>query len=339
MGRPLKIAKAQAILTITDTDATTEEITVSQDLLDPTSSAYGVIKGMPFVPASSTGGLTANTTYWILGITGNSTFTASATDLSANPTSTPVNLSATSGTTVSVTVAPVDVYFNNPNGGTGFPTTNSNTYSVVGGNTAIIGPQILARVAIAQNGVGTITVSDGSPNIDGVGTDFANTLADGMSVATTDGVFLGIIDDIANANATFATFAANAAANVTDGAFVFAQNEAGYIVRQKGKQKYLVKGTTSGLIGQCYTANLANAALYPGTMNMVATYANAATQNVQSVSDHTGELFTATSGVTADPNNTANINNSAPVFVTFNSAAAADAASGQPYALVTISNA
>ena len=58
MGRPLKIAKAQAILTITDTDATTEEVTVSQNL-----STLGVIKGMPFIPASSTGGLTANTTY------------------------------------------------------------------------------------------------------------------------------------------------------------------------------------------------------------------------------------------------------------------------------------
>ena len=63
MGRPLKIAKAQAILTITDTDATTEEVTVSQNL-----STLGVIKGMPFIPASNIGGLVAGTTYWILKI-------------------------------------------------------------------------------------------------------------------------------------------------------------------------------------------------------------------------------------------------------------------------------
>ena len=245
----------------------------------------------------------------------------------------------TAAATVSMSVGVVDAYFNNPNGGAGYPATNANTYSVVGGNTAIYGKQVLCRVAIAQNGVGTITVGTGSPNIDGVGTDLANTLADGMSVQTTDGVFLGIIADIANANATFATFAANSAANATAASFEYATNEAGFIVRQKGKQKYLVQGTTSGLVGPCYTANLANAALYPGTMNIVGTYANAATVRVQSLSDHTAELFTANSGVTADPNNTANINNSSPAFGTFNSAYAANTYGGQPYPIVTISNA
>ena len=92
MGRPLKIAKAQTVLTITDTDASTEEVTVSQTLAN-----VGVIAGMPFIPASTTGGLTGGTTYWILAITGASTFTVSATELSANPTFAKVNLSATSG--------------------------------------------------------------------------------------------------------------------------------------------------------------------------------------------------------------------------------------------------
>lgn len=335
MGRPLKIAKAQAVVTITATNGTTEVVTTSANFTN-----LGIIAGMPFVPASTAGGLTGGTMYWILQVLNagnNSTFTVSSTPLNANPTYTPVNLSTAGGLTVAATVAPVDAYFNNPNGGVGYPATNANTYSVVGGNTAIYGTQVLCRVAISQNGVGTITVSDGSPNIDGVGTDFANTLADGMSVATTDGVFLGIIDDIANANATFATFAANAAANVTDGAFVFAQNEAGYIVRQKGKQKYLVTGTSSGLTGACYTANLANASLYPGTMNIVGTYANAATVNVQSLSDHTAELFTATSGTTAT--GTDNINNASPAFSTFNTAYAANTYGGQPYPIVTISGA
>jgi len=336
MGRPLKIAKAQAVITITNTNGTSELVTTNANFTN-----LGIIAGMPFIVASNIGNLIAGTTYYILQVVNagnNSTFYVSEYQLSANPTYTKFNLSTAAGT-VAASVGVVDAYFNNPNGGAGYPATNANTYSVVGGNTAIYGKQVLCRVAIAQNGVGTITVADDSPNINGVGTDFANTLADGMSVATTDGVFLGIVDDIANANATFATFAANAAANVTDSAFEFAQNEAGFIVRQKGKQKYLVQGTTSGLVGPCYTANLANAALYPGTMNIVGTYANAATVKVQSLSDHTAELFTSTSGVTADPNNTANINNTSPAYSTFNSAAVANAAAGMPYPLVTISNA
>ncbi len=334
MGRPLKIAKAQAVLTITDTTAATGAVTVSQSL-----TTTGVIAGMPFVTASNVGGLTANTTYWILRVIDANNFTVSATDLSANRTRTAVTLSNTTSQTVSASVGVVDAYFNNPNGGAGFPATNANTYSVVGGNTAIIGPQVLARVAISQNGVGTITVSTGSANITGIGTDLVNTFSDGTAVSTADGVILGYIDDIANANATFATFAANSLANATNASFIFADNEAGFIVRQKGKQKYLVQGSTSGLVGACFTANLANADLYPGTMNIVGTYANAATQNVQSLSDHTGELFTATSGVTALPDGTANINNTSPVFGTFNTAYDANTYGGQPYPIVTISNA
>lgn len=334
MGRPLKIAKAQAVVTITNTTGGTELITTSANFTN-----LGIIAGMPFIPASNLGGLIAGTTYWILEVVNsgnNSTFYASEYQLSANPTYTKFNVSTAAGS-VAASVGVVDAYFNNPNGGAGYPATNANTYSVVGGNTAIYGKQVLCRVAIAQNGTGTITVDTASPNITGIGTDLANTLADGMSVQTTDGVFLGIVDDIANANATFATFAANSAANATKASFEFAQNEAGYIVRQKGKQKYLVKGTSSGLVGACYTANLANAALYPGTMNIVGTYANAATVNVQSLSDHTAELFTATSGITADPNNTANINNTSPAFSTFNTAYAANTYGGQPYPIVTIS--
>ena len=84
MGRPLKIAKAQAILTLTDTAATGNIVTVSQNL-----TTDGVIAGMPFIPASTVGGLTGGTTYYVLTVLSTTTFTASATDLSANPTSTP----------------------------------------------------------------------------------------------------------------------------------------------------------------------------------------------------------------------------------------------------------
>lgn len=323
MGRPLKIAKAQAVLTITATNASTEEVTVSQTL-----STLGVIAGMPFIPATSTGNLVGGTTYWILKVTGASTFTVSATELSANPTFTPVNLSGTTGTTVSATVGLVDYYFNNPNG-------SANTYSVVGGNTAFYGKQVSITCAIGVAGTGTVIALSNSPNLDGIGTDFANTLSDGDVITTDQGVFLGVIDDIANANATFATFAANAAANVNGVPFISATPESGYIVRQKGKQKYLVTGLTTGLTGPCYTANLAT--LTPNTMSIVATYANAATQNVQSLSDHNAELFTANSGPVATGNIV--LEDADPAFATFNAAAAANAAAGQPYPLVTIANA
>jgi hypothetical protein len=130
---------------------------------------------------------------------------------------------------------------------------------------------------------------------------------------------------------------ANAAVASTGAAFVYADDEAGFIVRQKGKQKYLVTGGTSGLTAQCLLANVANTALTPNTMRILATYANSATQTVQSLSDHTGELFTSTSGPIATGNIV--LANATPVFVTFNSAAAANADAGQPFELVTIANA
>lgn len=332
MGRPLKIAKAQAVITITDTNGTTEVVTTNANFTN-----LGIIAGMPFVPASTGGGLTGGTMYWILEVINsgnNSTFTVSDTPLNANPTYAKVNLSTAAGLTIATTVAPVDAYFNNPIGGTGYPATNANTYSVVGGNTSIYGNQVLVGVCIGIAGDGTITTSDASPNLDGVGTDFANTLADGTIVYTSEGVILGTITDIANANAVFATFAANATANVTDGAYVYGNPEAGFIVRQKGKQKYLVTGTTSGLTAACYTANVANTALLPNTMTITATYANASTVLVQSLSDHTAELFTATSGPVATGNIV--LQNASPAYASFNSAAVANAADGQPYPIVTI---
>jgi len=327
MGRPLKIAKAQAVIVLTATNASTEVVTTSSNLTN-----LGIIAGMPFIPASNIGGLVAGTTYWILKILSATTFTVSATELSANPTYTPVNLSGAGPVTVSATVGLVDAYFNNPDG-------SANTYSVVGGNTALYGNQVLVGVCIGITGEGTITCADDSPNLDGVGTDFANTLTDGTIVYTDAGVILGTIDDIANANAVFATFAANATANVTNGAYIYGNPEAGFIVRQKGKQKYLVTGSTSGLTAACYTANVANTALLPNTFNIQGTYANTSTVYVQSLSDHTAELFTANSGVTALPNETANINNSSPAFSTFNTAYAANTYGGQPYPIVTINKA
>lgn len=415
MGRPLKIAKAQAVITITATAAATDIVTTSANFTN-----LGIIAGMPFVTASNVGGLTAGTLYWILQVVNagaNSTFTVSATPLNANPTSAKVDLSSTSGQTIATTVAPVDAYFNNPTGPQ-WPATNANTYSVVGGNTAIYGKQVLCNVALGQTGVGTLYASDASNVVGGLGTDLANIAADSViQYVASNGtpITLGYIDtasgtaniEISNATATgnflttvgnaqtlFANLpvtltadiggltagttyfvktianaaafsvsttpgganvgltnedaesyalqdttllAANATANISNASFIYATPEAGYIVRQKGKQKYLVKGGTSGLVGQAFTANVANTAMLPNTMTITATYANSSTVKVQSLSDHTGELFTATSGPVA----TGNIvfPNAAPAFATFNDAAAANAAAGQPYPLVQIGNA
>jgi len=326
MGRPLKIAKAQAVITLTGTDATTEVVTTSANL-----NTLGIIAGMPFIPASNIGGLVAGTTYWILQVLTANTFTVSATPLNANPTYTPVNLSTTSAQTVAATVAPVDLYFNNPAG-------SANTYSVVGGNVAIIGNQVSVGVAFGVAGTGTVVTLSNSPNLDGVGTDFANTLSDGDVITTDQGVFLGVIADIANANATFATFAANAAANVNGVPFVSATPEDGYIVRQKGKSKYLVKGTTTGITGAVYTIDTDKANLLPNTCSITATFANAATAYVLSLSDHNAELYNSNTGDTPVEGNLV-LANATPVYTTFNAAAVANAANGQPYPLVTITGA
>jgi hypothetical protein len=72
-------------------------------------------------------------------------------------------------------------------------------------------------------------------------------------------------------------------------------------------------------------------------MTITATYANAGTVKVQSLSDHTAELFTATSGPVATGNIV--LQNADPAYSSFNSAAAPDAGNAQPYPIVTIGNA
>ena len=371
MGRPLKIAKA-TLLNVTNTTATTNVVTVSQNL-----SNTGIVAGMAFVPTTTTGtNLVAGTTYWILEITGASTFTVSATELSANPTNTPVTL--TTGTTASIlSVNIVDSGFSNPDGSN--TATNSTSYGAVGGNTSIFGKQTLCRVAIGQDGTGTIYTSDASADVFGVGTDLANTVSTGSAIQVavannnggTDYVNLGFVSSITGianvevSNATASgdflttvgnaqtlvedqpvvlsasigglvagqvyyvgtianaaafsvsltagganvalddedatsyavqdsmTLAANASVSATGAAFIFANDEAGYIVRQKGKTKYLVTGA-SGLTAQCFTANVANTALTPNTMNILATYADTSTKYVSALNDYNSEVFPTT---------------------------------------------
>lgn len=142
MGRPLKIAKSQAVITITDASTATDLVTTSNNF-----DTLGVMKGMPFVTAGDVAGLTGGTTYWILNTPNsgaNSTFSVSATPLDANINSTPVQLSDTSSTTVLASVSSVDTGYNNPQGSTA-------TYGVVGGNTNQVAKTILCRVKIGSN--------------------------------------------------------------------------------------------------------------------------------------------------------------------------------------------
>jgi len=465
MGRPLKIAKAQAVLTITATTAATDYVTVSQSL-----TTLGIIAGMPFVVASNVGNLVTATTYYVLVVIDANNFTVSATDLSANTTRTAFALGDTTGQSVSASVGVVDAYFNNPVGGAGFPATNANTYGVVGGNTAIVGNQVLAQVAIGINGTGTLytPVAVNTSNVVvGVGTDLANlTTGAALQVAvaningSTDYVNLGfasatkgnvsvavvsttvsgsvigtsgnassnaqtLIADmpiqfsanfgglttgttyfvktiasataftvstsqggaiqavtanasvVANALMNRVVLTANANVVASNAAYVYANDEAGFIVRQKGKTKYLVTGGTTGLTAQCYTANVANTALTPNTMNILSTDAGPTTAYVSSINDYNSEVFptqldsgnlvTGTvytiynagttnwtsvgamanmtgitftaSGNTSGTGTVVAYNVNPDVIATFNTAAVANAANGQPNPIVVIASA
>lgn len=381
MGRPLKIAKAQAVLTITATTEATGYVTVSQNL-----NTLVILRGMQFVAASTVGGLTGGTTYWVLNVIDANNFTASATSPDANRTNTAVALTDTTGQTVSASVGVVDSGFNNPdNSNTSAPSGSNASFGVVGGNTGIYGKQVLCNVAFGANGTGTVFASTSSDIVTGLGTDFANVATGthlyalwgdgtgtpmllGTTTATAGNVLVGLantnatgniigvdvgsdatdlvedgpvifdvtaggivagttyfVKNIANAAAftisttvggaevaltTDSTVSGNAgqeqivlgdpSANNASGTtgfgdpFVQALPEAGYILRQKGKTKYLVQGTVTGLVGAVYTANVANTALTPNTMSIISTDAASGTAYISSVNDYQSEVFPAT---------------------------------------------
>lgn len=384
MGRPLKISKAQTITTITATTITTNVVTVS--------STTNFTVGMTVIAATTVGGIIAGTTYWVLSILGPTTLTLSQTVLNANWTGTPLPLTTTVAQSVSMTVNAVDTGFNNPDGPT-------NTYGVVGGNTAIVGPQVRCSVAIAQSQTEIIVSDIASTDIYGGGTDFTTTVVVGSAIQAADGTNLGFVASIGgqtvtsvtdttvttniitavstlglvldkpivfdtdigglvagtvyyvqsigtatdftvatqpagtayklstdsavvNAIQDVMTLTAVAGASGISNGWSFATNESGFIVRQKGRSKFLVTGTTSGLTGVCYTANAAAAALTVGTMSIGITLSTAATAFIERLSDHTADGF---GGVAATP-----------YYVTFNAAQAANATPAQPFDIVTV---
>ena len=272
----------------------------------------------------------------------------------------------------------VDSGFDNPNNSN--TSTNSTTYGVVGGNTAMYGSQTVTRVALGIDGTGTLYSTSANANVFGFGTDFTTQLSAGSAIqvinsvtgattnlgfvsgavagyttidlsnSTATGNFLtsvgnaqtlfasqpivldadiggltantlyfvktivnaaafsvsfaaggpniGLVNEDATANVTqdLVVLAAGSAATASANSFVYANDEAGYINRQKGKTKYLVTGLTTGLTGACYTANVANTALTPNTMNILATYdaGTGGTAYVQSLNDYQTEVFPTT---------------------------------------------
>ena len=290
MARPLKIAKAQAVLTITATGSGEgAAVTVSQNLT--TAPTVGIIAGQAFVTATTVGGLIGGETYYVNEILSNNTFSVSTTQLSVQP-QVLATLTTTTGRSVSVTIGAVDTGFNNPNNSnTAAPAGSNASFGVVGGDTSIYGNQVRCAVAFGVAGAGTLVVEDGNTTVVGTGTAFTTQLVAGSVLTTTDGTTIGFVNSVTDDGELELNSAATA--NYTGINFVFATAEAGYIVRQKGKTKYLVQGTVSNILGQAFTANVASTELTPNTMSIIATNAASGTQYVSSLNDYRSELFPA----------------------------------------------
>jgi len=131
MANKLKIAKVSALAVLSDTTATTNVITVDY--------TTGLTQGDRFVPASTVGGLTGGTTYFVNEVLSATTFTALNTSPSVQPQVSPT-LTTTTGGSVKLSVNQVD---------TGYPADTPQDMRVVGGDTGQEGKQLTAFGAIA----------------------------------------------------------------------------------------------------------------------------------------------------------------------------------------------
>jgi len=286
-----------------------------------TTAAYGKqISATVAIGQTGTGNIFATTTS--ANIYGGGTNFANT--LVAN---TAVQSTSVGGTRVNIgfvsSVSSANIAVTNTTANTNIITTSGNAQTLTSGQPVTFSANLGGLVANKVYFVGTI----------------ANTTS--FTVTTTQNgapAILTTATGTTNALQDKAVLTANATANVANGPLIFSNVESGYIVRQKGKQKYLVAGLTSGLQSHCYTANVANSAMTPNTMVLTATYANSATVAVQSISDHTAELFSSTSGTSATLNGNVSVANSTPVFVTMNTAATANANAGIQFPVVVISN-
>ena len=131
MANKLKIAKASFSGPLTDTTATTNVITVD--------TTFYLTRGDRFVPASTVGGLTGGTTYYVDEVLSSTTFTALTKSWSVQPHVSPT-LSTTTGQTVILTFNQVDE---------GYPSDTPQDMGVVGGDTQQYSKQLTAFGAIA----------------------------------------------------------------------------------------------------------------------------------------------------------------------------------------------
>ena len=131
MANKLKIAKVSALAVLSDTTATTNVITVD--------STTGLTQGDRFVPASTVGGLTDGTTYYVDEVLSSTTFTALTKSWSVQPHVSPT-LTTTTGGSVNLSFNQVDE---------GYPSDTPQDMGVVGGDTQQYSKQLTAFGAIA----------------------------------------------------------------------------------------------------------------------------------------------------------------------------------------------
>jgi hypothetical protein len=149
MANKLKIAKVSALPVLSDTTATTNVITVD--------STTGLTIGDRFVPASTVGGLTGGTTYFVNEVLSATTFTALNSDPSVQPQVSPT-LTTTSGGSVKLSVNQV---------GEGYPSDTPQDMGVVGGDTAQTGKQLTAFGAVAVSQPGKFWFSTATSDVYG----------------------------------------------------------------------------------------------------------------------------------------------------------------------------
>ena len=166
MANKLKIAKVSALPVLSDTTATTNVITVD--------STTGLTIGDRFVPASTVGGLTGGTTYFVNEVINATTFTALNSDPSVQPQVSPT-LTTTSGGSVKLSVNQV---------GEGYPSDTPQDMGVVGGDTAQTGKQLTAFGAVAVSQPGKFWFSTATSDVYGnKDTDFTTNVSVGEQLS------------------------------------------------------------------------------------------------------------------------------------------------------------
>ena len=168
MANKLKIAKVSALAVLSDTTATTNVITVD--------STTGLTQGDRFVPASTVGGLTGGTTYFVKEVIDATTFTALNSDPSVQPQVSPT-LTTTTGGSVNLSFNQVDE---------GYPSDTPQDMGVVGGDTAQTGKQLTAFGAVAVSQPGKFWFSTATTDVYGdKDADFTTNVSAGEQLSFT----------------------------------------------------------------------------------------------------------------------------------------------------------